>query len=64
MTKSEPALRPPCGEEALALLNCVAASSYDSERCIILMSALRSCIEKKKVIKFSLSEGASSKGSS
>jgi hypothetical protein len=36
-----------CVEEATALLNCVAAKSYNEMKCIPLLKKLRTCIEKK-----------------
>ncbi|CAM6114935.1 unnamed protein product [Calypogeia fissa] len=45
---------PPCGTEALALLNCVAAKPYDESRCIALLSILRSCVERKNVQRFAI----------
>ncbi|KAL3163269.1 hypothetical protein ABBQ32_009665 [Trebouxia sp. C0010 RCD-2024] len=43
-----------CGVEASALLNCVASKQYSEAKCKPLLQKLRSCIEKKKVVKFSL----------
>ncbi|CAN1778485.1 hypothetical protein LINPERHAP1_LOCUS14405 [Linum perenne] len=44
-----------CGEEAVDLLNCVAQSPYDQDRCVRLLQALRDCVDKKvNVKKFSL----------
>ncbi|KAI3453788.1 hypothetical protein Pfo_010451 [Paulownia fortunei] len=45
-----------CGKEALDLLNCVAQSPYDQEKCLSLLQALRQCVINKKVKKFSLAE--------
>ncbi|KAL8498581.1 hypothetical protein ACS0TY_021785 [Phlomoides rotata] len=45
-----------CGKEALDLLNCVAQSPYDQDKCISLFQALRQCVVDKKVKKFSLAE--------
>ncbi|WOH12263.1 hypothetical protein DCAR_0831765 [Daucus carota subsp. sativus] len=61
MEKSKEA-EPVCSQEALALLNCVAESSYDQDKCLLLLNSLRSCILQKKVKKFSLAE--QSKGES
>ena len=36
-----------CAEAAAALLNCVAARSYNDMKCIPLMKKLRACIEKQ-----------------
>ncbi|BAD81466.1 hypothetical protein [Oryza sativa Japonica Group] len=55
--------KPVCAEEALALLNCAAESSYDRDKCLAALDALRACIAQKKVKKFSLAE-ASSTGTS
>lgn len=35
-----------CGEEAEALLNCIAAKNYNELKCIPLVKKLRACIEK------------------
>ncbi|KAG8375069.1 hypothetical protein BUALT_Bualt10G0061900 [Buddleja alternifolia] len=45
-----------CGKEALDLLNCVAQSPYDQEKCVALLQSLRQCVLNKKVKKFSLAE--------
>ncbi|KZV35199.1 hypothetical protein F511_09011 [Dorcoceras hygrometricum] len=45
-----------CGQEALDLLNCVAQSPYDQEKCVTLLQSLRQCVLNKKVKKFSLAE--------
>ncbi|KAH6763312.1 Cox19-like CHCH family protein [Perilla frutescens var. hirtella] len=45
-----------CGKEAIDLLNCVAQSPYDQEKCLSLLQALRQCAIDKKVKKFSLAE--------
>ncbi|PWA64597.1 cysteine alpha-hairpin motif superfamily [Artemisia annua] len=45
-----------CGKEALELLNCVASSSFDQDKCIHLLNSLRKCVLDKKVKKFSLAE--------
>ncbi|CAM8990458.1 unnamed protein product [Rhodiola kirilowii] len=52
--KAQP--QPVCAEEALDLLNCVAASAYDQDKCLLLLTNLRNCVLSKKVKKFSLSE--------
>ncbi|KAK4400925.1 hypothetical protein Sango_1198600 [Sesamum angolense] len=36
-----------CGKEALDLLNCVAESPYDQEKCLSLLQSLRQCIINK-----------------
>uniref|UniRef100_J3KXU7 CHCH domain-containing protein n=1 Tax=Oryza brachyantha TaxID=4533 RepID=J3KXU7_ORYBR len=48
--------KPVCAQEALALLNCAAESSYDRDKCLALLDALRACIAQKKVKKFSLAD--------
>nr|AFK46248.1 unknown [Lotus japonicus] len=48
------AAKPVCAEEALNLLNCVAQSSYDQDKCLHLLNSLRDCVLAKKVKKFSL----------
>ncbi|KAF9685898.1 hypothetical protein SADUNF_Sadunf03G0102400 [Salix dunnii] len=48
--------KPVCAEEALNLLNCVAQSPYDQDKCIRLLQNLRECILNKKVKKFSLAD--------
>ncbi|EEF51306.1 conserved hypothetical protein [Ricinus communis] len=45
-----------CGEEALNLLNCVAQSPYDQDKCVRLLQILRECVLNKKVKKFSLAD--------
>ncbi|KAL7111785.1 hypothetical protein ACP275_05G111600 [Erythranthe tilingii] len=45
-----------CGTEAIDLLNCVAQSPYDQEKCLSLLQALRQCVIDQKVKKFSLAE--------
>ncbi|KAL6493261.1 hypothetical protein OROGR_033020 [Orobanche gracilis] len=45
-----------CGKEAVDLLNCVAHSPYDQEKCLSLLQTLRQCVINKKVKKFSLAE--------
>ncbi|KAG8382165.1 hypothetical protein BUALT_Bualt05G0048300 [Buddleja alternifolia] len=45
-----------CGKEALDLLNCVAQSPYDQQKCVSLLQSLRQCVLNKKVKKFSLEE--------
>ena len=39
--------KPVCAEEALNLLNCVAQSPYDQDKCIRLLENLRECILNK-----------------
>ncbi|OAY59625.1 hypothetical protein MANES_01G046100v8 [Manihot esculenta] len=48
--------KPVCAQEALDLLNCVAQSPYDQEKCVLLLQALRECVLNKKVKKFSLAD--------
>lgn len=36
-----------CGKEALELLNCVASSSFDQDKCINLLNSLRKCVLDK-----------------
>ncbi|KAB5564577.1 hypothetical protein DKX38_004631 [Salix brachista] len=48
--------KPVCAEEALNLLNCVAQSPYDQDKCIRLLQNLRECVLNKKVKKFSLAD--------
>lgn len=36
-----------CGKEALDLLNCVAQSPYDQDKCLSLLQALRQCVVDK-----------------
>ncbi|KFK26755.1 hypothetical protein AALP_AA8G289300 [Arabis alpina] len=43
-----------CGQEALDLLNCVADSSYDQEKCLRFLQSLRECVLSKKVNKFAI----------
>ncbi|KAM5572247.1 hypothetical protein ABKV19_012352 [Rosa sericea] len=45
-----------CGQEALDLLNCIAQSPYDQDKCLRLMNSLRECVLNKKVKKFSLAD--------
>ncbi|KAL6182313.1 PREDICTED: uncharacterized protein LOC101305262 [Fragaria vesca subsp. vesca] len=45
-----------CGQEALDLLNCIAQSPYDQDKCLRLMTSLRECVLNKKVKKFSLAD--------
>ncbi|KAF3328649.1 CHCH domain-containing protein [Carex littledalei] len=47
---------PECAQEALDLLNCLTESSYDRDKCVKLLDAVRSCVLQKKVKKFSLAE--------
>eukprot|EP00270_Netrium_digitus_P005645 TRINITY_DN17553_c0_g1_i1.p1 TRINITY_DN17553_c0_g1~~TRINITY_DN17553_c0_g1_i1.p1 ORF type:complete len:148 (+),score=53.14 TRINITY_DN17553_c0_g1_i1:53-445(+) len=44
----------PCQEEAVALLNCVAAASFNQVKCTSLMLKLRQCTEKKNVRSFDI----------
>ncbi|KAG6781147.1 hypothetical protein POPTR_003G136500v4 [Populus trichocarpa] len=48
--------KPVCAEEALNLLNCVAQSPYDQDKCVRLLQTLRECVLNKKVKKFSLAD--------
>ncbi|KAL9670376.1 hypothetical protein QQ045_007927 [Rhodiola kirilowii] len=43
--KAQP--QPVCAEEALDLLNCVAASAYDQDKCLLLLTNLRNCVLSK-----------------
>ncbi|KAJ9706124.1 hypothetical protein PVL29_001605 [Vitis rotundifolia] len=45
-----------CGQEALNLLNCVAESTFDQDKCLRFLQDLRDCVLNKKVKKFSLSD--------
>lgn len=36
-----------CGQEALDLLNCIAQSPYDHDKCLRLMNSLRECVLNK-----------------
>ncbi|KAG6399376.1 hypothetical protein SASPL_140856 [Salvia splendens] len=45
-----------CGKESIDLLNCVAQSPFDQEKCLSLLQTLRQCVINKKVKKFSLAE--------
>ncbi|XP_010448659.1 PREDICTED: uncharacterized protein LOC104731092 [Camelina sativa] len=64
MEKQSP--KPVCGQEALNLLNCVADSQFDQEKCLRFLQSLRECVLSKKVKNFSIpgqdhvSEGAAS----
>ncbi|KAL5226404.1 hypothetical protein ABZP36_014669 [Zizania latifolia] len=51
--------KPVCAVEALALLNCATESSYDRDKCLALLDALRACIAQKKVKNFLLAETSS-----
>ncbi|KAF6172986.1 hypothetical protein GIB67_006362 [Kingdonia uniflora] len=48
--------QPVCAQEALDLLNCVADSAFDQEKCLIFLNSLRTCVLNKKVKKFSIAE--------
>ncbi|CAN8325710.1 unnamed protein product [Cochlearia groenlandica] len=52
MEKTTP--RPVCGEEAIALLNCVTDSPYDQDKCVRFLQSLRECVLSKKVKKFAI----------
>ena len=39
--------KPVCAEEALNLLNCVARSPYDQDKCVRLLQTLRECVLNK-----------------
>ncbi|KAF8412147.1 hypothetical protein HHK36_000103 [Tetracentron sinense] len=43
----EPQPHPVCSQEALDLLNCVAESSFDQEKCLRLLNSLRDCVLNK-----------------
>ncbi|CAI0441242.1 unnamed protein product [Linum tenue] len=47
-----------CGQAAVDLLNCVAESPYDNDKCLRLLQALRDCAVKQNVKKFSLANEA------
>lgn len=36
-----------CGQEALDLLNCVAQSPFDQDKCVRLLHSLRECVLNK-----------------
>ncbi|KAI5655372.1 hypothetical protein M9H77_32559 [Catharanthus roseus] len=55
MESSQQNPQPVCAKEALDLLNCVAESPYDQDKCLRLLQSLRQCVLDKKVKKFSLS---------
>jgi hypothetical protein len=50
VAKPRPPPPPPpaflCGDEAAALLNCVAAKDYAPEKCAALVEKLRSCVRR------------------
>ncbi|KAK3227989.1 hypothetical protein Dsin_007851 [Dipteronia sinensis] len=48
--------KPECAVEALDLLNCVAQSPFDQDKCLRLVQVLRDCVVNKKVKKFSLAD--------
>ncbi|KAJ7538930.1 hypothetical protein O6H91_11G068700 [Diphasiastrum complanatum] len=52
--RSPKAQSPPCAQEALQLLNCVASENYDPRKCVSLLAVLRRCVEIEKVRKFSI----------
>ncbi|KAK6935493.1 hypothetical protein RJ641_035648 [Dillenia turbinata] len=54
MEKETP--KPLCAQEALELLNCVAGPSFDQDKCLVFLQALRDCVLNQKVKKFSLAE--------
>ncbi|KAI6707114.1 hypothetical protein NL676_010076 [Syzygium grande] len=56
--------QPACGQEALDLLNCVAQTPYDHDKCLRLLNSLRECVLNKKVKKFSLAEEPQDSGTS
>lgn len=39
--------QPACGQEALDLLNCVAQTPYDHDKCLRLLNSLRECVLNK-----------------
>ncbi|KAK9806062.1 hypothetical protein WJX73_010594 [Symbiochloris irregularis] len=43
-----------CAPEASALLNCVTGKSYNELKCLPLLKKLRTCVEKKNVVDFTL----------
>ncbi|KAJ6946119.1 hypothetical protein NC651_001020 [Populus alba x Populus x berolinensis] len=47
---------PVCAVEALDLLNCVAQTPYDQDKCVRHLQVLRHCVLIKKVKKFSLTD--------
>lgn len=47
VTMEEERAKPVCAQEALDLLNCVAQSPYDQEKCVLLLQALRECVLNK-----------------
>lgn len=49
-----------CIPEAQLLLNCVASSNYNEYKCLPLLRKLRSCVEKKYVVDFTLLPDAES----
>ncbi|PKI51600.1 hypothetical protein CRG98_028024 [Punica granatum] len=53
---SEAGAKPVCAQEALDLLNCVAQTPYDQEKCVRLLQSLRDCVLNKKVKKFTIAE--------
>lgn len=56
--------QPVCAQEALDLLNCVAQTPYDHDKCVRLLNSLRECVLNKKVKKFSLAEEPQDSGTS
>ncbi|OWM85255.1 hypothetical protein CDL15_Pgr028042 [Punica granatum] len=44
---SEAGAKPVCAQEALDLLNCVAQTPYDQEKCVRLLQSLRDCVLNK-----------------
>ncbi|KAK2966478.1 hypothetical protein RJ640_019007 [Escallonia rubra] len=62
MEKAQTSQQPICGQEALDLLNCLAESPVDDERCNRLLNSLKACIREKKVKKFTLGVAEQSKG--
>ncbi|KAK9202831.1 hypothetical protein WN943_013083 [Citrus x changshan-huyou] len=39
--------KPECAQQALDLLNCVTQSSFDQDKCLHLLNALRECVVSK-----------------
>jgi hypothetical protein len=39
--------QPECAKEALDLLNCLADPSYDRDKCVKLLDAVRACVLQK-----------------
>ncbi|KAF0917067.1 hypothetical protein E2562_016364 [Oryza meyeriana var. granulata] len=50
--------KPVCAQEALALLNCAVESSYDRDKCLAALDALRACIAQKDTAFIMYMQGA------